>query len=181
MVIAMRLPQRKPQRLKNYDYSLNGYYFITICTHNKQHLFGKILDGQMLLNEYGKIGEQELMQIPGRFANVSLDKFVVMPNHIHIIMVINYVATAANCQSGPQQSNPAERSRPFPTLPKIVGLYKSGAARRIRALHGEITVWQKSYYDHIIRTDEDYQNIWHYIDTNPLKWENDKYFIPSPP
>lgn len=95
----MRLPQRKPQRLKNYDYSLNGYYFITICTHNRQHLFGKILDGQMLLNEYGIIVRQELKQIPGRFANAKLDKFVIMPNHVHIIMVVDYMAIAANCHS----------------------------------------------------------------------------------
>lgn len=154
----MRLPQRKPQRLKNYDYSLNGYYFITICTHNKQHLFGKILGDQMLLNELGKIVEQELIQIPGRFTNVNLDKFVVMPNHVHIIMVIEYVAIAVNCHTGPQQSRPAqqskpaERSRPFPTLSKIIGLYKSVVTRRMRALQGEMTVWQKSYYDHIIRT-----------------------------
>jgi len=106
------------------------------------------------------------MQIPERFSNVYLDKFVVMPNHVHIIIVIDNV------------DNQAERSRPFPTVSKIIGLYKSGVARCIHEMNKEITVWQKSYYDHVIRTEDDYQNAWQYIDTNPLKWEEDKYFTP---
>ena len=160
----MNLPDRKTQRLKNYDYSQKGYYFINICTHNKEHLFGKIMDGQVVLNKYGSIAQQELANIPMRYANVELNKFVVMPNHIHIILIVNDFGSLT------------ERSRPFPTVPKIIGLYKSGVSRLIRELRAGVTVWQKSYYDHIIRTEEDYQDIWQYIDTNPLKWENDKYF-----
>jgi putative transposase len=195
-VMKLHLPKRKIQRLKNYDYSQNGYYFITICTHNRQYLFGEIMDGQMVLNEYGKIVQQELLQIPVRFFNVVLDKFVVMPNHIHIIIAIvgNGLDHSVNDQGTDNRNTyqnidnrntyqnidnrntQTERSRPFPTIPKILGLYKSGAARIIHKMDMKIIVWQKSYHDHIIRTDAEYQKIWEYIDTNHLKWQEDKYF-----
>lgn len=167
--------KRKNTRLKNYDYSQSGYYFITVCTYEKQHLFGKIIDNQIMLNEYGKIVHQELLQIPSRFSHVKLDKFVVMPNHIHIIIVI--VGNGLDHSAFPDNHvTQAERSRPFPTIPKILGLYKSGSARRIHELNNKITVWQKSYYDHIIRKESEYREIRQYIDTNPLKWEIDAYF-----
>ena len=169
MVILLDLPQRKNIRLKGYDYSNAGYYFITICTHNRQPLFGSIDNGQMILNEYGQIAMQDLLLIPEGFINVKLDKFVVMPNHLHGIIAIT------GDEIGQSE---AERSRPFPTavIPKIIGLYKSGIARKIHELDPGIIVWQKSYHDHIIRNEAEYQKIWEYIDTNPLKWEIDKYY-----
>jgi Transposase and inactivated derivatives len=156
----VNFPIRKLPRLSKYNYSSGGYYFITICTHNKSNLF-YYADN---LNKMGKIAKAELENIPLRFEDVSVDKYVVMPNHIHCIMVIECGAKA-------------ERSRPFPTLSTVIGLYKSGVSRQIHKLHPTIKVWQKSFHDHIIRNEEDYLSIWQYIDDNPTKWDDDEYFI----
>ncbi|HAZ38228.1 MAG TPA: transposase [Clostridiaceae bacterium] len=166
------LPQRKSIRLISYDYSSIGYYFITICTHNRQHLFGSIICDEMVLNKYGKIVQQDLSKIPERFYNVELDKYIIMPNHIHFIIVIG-----PNPYTPLNSDRPAtERSRPFPTIPKILGLFKSGTTRKAHELNSKIIIWQKSYYDHIIRNEQEYQEIWKYIDTNPLLWHDDCYY-----
>ncbi len=173
-VIKMEWAQRKNTRLKGYDYSNSGYYFITICTHKRKHLLGSIVDSKMLLNRYGKIVQDDLLQIPEKFLHVKLDKFIIMPNHIHCIIIIGHNIEHLN---PPNMGDIiTDRSRPIPTIPKILGLYKSGTTRKIHELKPEIIIWQKSYYDHIIRNQQDYQNIWKYIDTNPLKWQDDIYF-----
>ena len=142
-----------------FNYANDGFYFITICSHNKNNLFGNINS----LNEIGKIAKTELENIPTHFNNVKIDKYVIMPNHIHCIVVIGCDAKA-------------ERSRPFPTLSTVIGLYKSGVSKRIHELCPDILVWQKSYHDHIIRNEDDYLRIWQYIDENPAKWAKDKYY-----
>ncbi len=160
----MALSQRKPQRLQDYDYSEQGAYFITLCTHNRQHLFGKLLDGTMRINKYGLIAQSHLLNIPQHFDSVVVDKFIVMPNHLHCIFIL---------------WGTAERSRPFPTLSTVVGLYKSGVTNRIHGFSPDLCVWQKSFHDHVIRDEQDYLRIWQYIDTNPLNWEKDRYFTPE--
>ena len=165
------LSKRKRLRLKNYDYSQSGYYFITICTHDRRNLFGSIVDGRIKLNHYGKIVEQDLLKMPEQFMNVKLDKYVIMPNHLHCIIVI-----LNSGSDSPAMLSKAEQSRLFPTIPKIIGLFKSGTARKIRQLNRDIIVWQKSYYDRVIRNRSEYLKIWEYIDTNPLKWKLDKYY-----
>ena len=155
----MNLPYRKSPRLKKYNYANDGYYFVTLCAHNKNHLFGDISS----LNEMGEIAITKLEDISAHFSNVRIDKYAIMPNHIHCILVIGCGAKA-------------ERSRPFPTVSAVVGLYKSGVSRLIHASNPQITVWQKSFYDHIIRDESDYLRIWQYIDENPAKWKEDEYF-----
>ena len=115
------------------------------------------------LNYIGKTAETELLKITEHYNCVKIDKYVVMPNHIHIIVVIDY-----NCT--------AERSRPFPTLSKIIGLYKSGVAKQIHKQYPNFEVWQKSFYDTIIRNERAYNEIVKYIEENPDKWESDEYF-----
>ncbi|MHB0966312.1 MAG: transposase [Bellilinea sp.] len=163
----MTLPQRKHQRLKHFDYRRDGVYFLTICTFERGHLLGIIDNGVMHLNQFGEIIKSELMRIPDHHPSVSIDNFVVMPNHIHIIIVIN---NQNQCQGL------AERSRPFPTVSTIVGLYKSGVTNKIHKINPSLTVWQKSFHDHRIRDENDYSHIWDYIEYNPMKWELDKYF-----
>jgi len=147
------LSKRKLPRLPGYDYSAENYYFVTVCTQQKRCLFG---DGTAL-SPLGKLAESELLHISERIPGVRIDKYVVMPNHIHAIVVLG-------CDG-------AERSRPLPTLSTVVGLYKSGVSR----LAGE-PIWQKSFYDHIIRNEESYLEIWRYIDENPLKWREDELY-----
>lgn len=155
------MPNRKSTRLQDYDYSNNGYYFITICTQNKQHIFGCVSDCSINLNILGRIAAEEIENIICHYQTVEILKYVVMPNHIHAIIAIN----------------DTERSRPTSTtIPMIIGLYKSGVSKRIHTHEPDIVVWQRSFYDHIIRNEDEYLRVWQYIDENPLKWEIDPYF-----
>ena len=160
-------PQRKTLRLAGYDYSQNGAYFITICTHHRKHLFGRILVGQglapaeMQLSDFGEIAEQELLSINTRYPTVYLEKYVIMPNHIHAIIHLDSHAAGAS---------------PCPTLSDVVCSFKSLATRKCKQHGWQSSVFQTSFHDHIIRNQADYQEIWHYIDTNPIKWESDEFY-----
>ena len=152
------LPKRKHIRLREYDYSQNNFYFVTICTGNKKHLFGM---GEHL-TDYGKCVEKCLNKINAVFSAVQLDKYVIMPNHIHAILVI--------------EQNPAARMYACPTLGTVVGNYKAAVSREIHQIDPNQIVWQSRYYDHVIRNQQDYDAVWRYIDENPAKWESDEYF-----
>ena len=167
----MDLPKRKPTRLKNYDYSSVGYYFITICTHNKKGILSNVVgDGvydipTIELSVIGKIAQQELFEIETHYDNIKIDKFVIMPNHIHLIIEIT------------------EQINPFPTIKydisNIIGKYKAAVTRKVgnAFMHSDKTkIWQTSFHDHIIRDESDYQKIWNYIDTNPVKWKEDCFY-----
>ena len=151
----MELPSRKPQRLQGFDYSKSNYYFVTICTDERKNLFGEI----KALNNFGKIAEKHLLMLEKRYDNVFVDKYVVMPNHIHAIFVIKKKQT--------------ERSRPFPTLSSVVGLYKSGVTKEIHEVAPMVKIWQKSFNDVIIRNEKAYNEICEYIYDNPQRAEID--------
>ena len=149
---------RKRIRLKDYDYSQNNYYFITICTFDKQKIFG-MKDN---LTEYGKIAEKYIHSLNEVFEYVKIDKYVIMPNHIHAIVVIDRKDTA--------------RMYACPTLGDIIGNYKAAVTREIHLTNPSKKVWQSRFYEHIIRNQKDYELIWKYIDENPIKWDTDKYY-----
>ena len=148
---------RKKLRLGEWDYSNSGYYFITICTKDKHNLFWAHVGNGHARSAAGTIAEENLLAIPFHYPHVKIDKYVIMPNHIHAILVID----SANM----------ERACPFPTLSTIIGSYKSSVSRAIG-----YPIWQKSFYDHIIRGEQDYREIWQYIENNPIKWEQDRFF-----
>lgn len=154
----MELPNRRKVRLKDFDYSTQNYYFVTICTDSRKLLFGNPNE----LNFYRKIAENELINIQSHFKDVKIDKYVIMPNHIHALIVIGCNAKT-------------ERSRPFPTLSTVIGLYKSSVSKQIHKTNNT-PVWQKSFYDRIVRNYKEYQSLWQYIDENPLKWTSDKFY-----
>ena len=161
----MNLPKRKPMRLKNYDYSSNGYYFVTICTHNKKCILSNIVgEGSPLpkLTADGEIAEKCILLINSKYSCVSVDKFVIMPNHIHIIFCID--------NNG--------RGDPSPTISNVVGWLKYNITKEINKNNfiKENKIFQRSFHDHIIRGEEDYLKIWNYIDTNPQKWEEDCFY-----
>ncbi len=175
----MNLPKRKLIRLKNYDYSRNGAYFITICTHNRECLFGEIVVGEgfplpnfstvpnVRLNNNGQIINEYIGKISSKYTSIKIDKYVIMPNHIHLIILIN--------NNNPQTGT----GNPSPTIGNIIGWFKYQSTKNINELHGSVglKLWQRSYHDHIIRNEKDYLKIWEYIDTNPQKWELDCYYI----
>ena len=149
-----RFPVRKHPRLKDYDYATANYYFVTICTHNKLCVFGD----PMRLSSIGKIAQALLKEIPVHFPGVTVDKYVVMPNHIHGIVVLP--GNTAN-------------------LSTIIGQYKAAVTKSARDFYMDGSLWQTSFHDHVIRNQADYERIWTYIDGNPSKWDEDCFYVPE--
>ena len=158
---TMDLPKRKPTRLAGYDYGTPGAYFVTICTHNRKSALGHIVgEGlcalpQNQLTPIGRETEKAIRYIHDRYDYVSIDKYVIMPNHIHLIVVLIN-------NSGGHGS---------PPLQTIIGQLKSYTTN----IYGDI-LWQRSFHDHIIRGEKDYRKIWEYIDTNPQRWASDCFY-----
>ena len=168
----MNLPNRKPTRLKEYDYSQNGAYFITICTHNRKCILSNIVGAihespENKLTQYGKFAEQIIEILPNRF-NVSIPKYVIMPNHIHLIIEIYNDYEKRAIRESPLQYH---RS----VIDKMIGFLKMNVSKKIHNTYSG-NIWQRSYHDHIIRGEEDYQKIWEYIDTNVIRWEKDCFY-----
>ena len=149
----MDLPKRKSPRIPNYDYSLPNYYFITVCTHEKKCIFG--LPGDQ--TQIGKIVEKHIRNISEYYDTVIVDKYVVMPNHVHMILVLKDA-----------ESNP--------NVPLIIAQFKRGVTKEIHSIEPNMTVWQRSFHDHIIRNQAGYEKIWTYIENNPQKWEEDCFY-----
>lgn len=162
---------RKSIRLKEYDYSQPGEYFVTICTYDKKCVFGKIIGEKIELSPIGKMARQCWEEIPKHFSEVELDEYVVMPNHIHGIIIITERRDLINqipTKDFPLMKNPKQ------TLGKIVRHYKARSARYIRNSGFLDFQWQSLFYDRIIRTDKELNNIRDYIADNPLKWHFDE-------
>lgn len=173
MTHDLKKHRRRSIRLKDYDYSQSGAYFITICTHNKEILFGEILDGEMQLNEWGNVVEDCWDEVPRHFKNVELDAFIVMPNHVHgIIIITNDIHVGAGF---PRPYNKNISGGVKHTLGQIVAYFKYQSSKRINSIRGTpgMPVWQRNYYEHIIRNERDLDEIRQYIINNPLKWELD--------
>ena len=177
-------PQRKKLRLKNYDYSSDGGYFLTICTHQKFNFFGKIENDKMILNELGKISRDFWLKIPNFYNSIKLDEFIIMPNHIHgIIFIENPVRTFTK---RPNQNFPIKKSElsdqsitksPYGLCSKIIKSFKQITTKNIRQNFPNIGFcWQKSFYDQIIRNEEELLKIRKYIKYNPQNWQTDKNF-----
>ncbi|WP_019679796.1 transposase [Ruminococcus flavefaciens] len=167
----MYSPVRKDIRLDNYDYSRNGAYFVTICTRSREYLFWNDYDirnvgaafggprGKITLTEYGKIVREELKKTPSIYPDiVFVPKFVIMPNHIHLIIVLNSFS-----ESGPPEA--------APTIGSIINKFKGAVSKK-----SGFKVWQKNFYDHVLRNEWEYRNAWQYIENNPANWENDELF-----
>lgn len=157
-----KLSKRKPNRLQNFDYSTNGAYFITICTHNKECILSNIIGEGLCalptinLTPIGEEIKKSIKHINDYYDNIKIVKHIIMPNHIHLLIKINN-------QTGGLGD---------PPLQSIIGQLKSYTTHK----YGK-QLWQRSYYDHIIRNEEDYLNVWEYINSNAKKWTEDKYYI----
>jgi len=182
------LRTRKNIRLSGYDYSHNGAYFITVCTQYKQHTLARIV-GQGLcscrtcesvLSHIGKIVQNELNKIPERYPTVKLDKFVIMPNHIHAILSIS--GNSEPIQQTQERQEQICQTRglayPCPTVGDIICAFKSITTKTANKTDETLgrKIWQFRFHDHIIRNDDEYNRIWQYIDENPMKWQNDCYY-----
>ncbi len=176
--------RRRSIRLKGWDYRTPAAYFVTICTHDRAPLFGRVVDGDMVLNAFGEIVWACWREIPEHFPHVELDAFVVMPNHVHgIIFIVDVVGSlhAGATHVGATHASPlrgdAPRGPASGSLGAIVGSFKSAVTQRINALRNTpgAPVWQRNYYEHIIRTERALNAIRRYIAENPLRWHLDRY------
>ena len=157
------LPKRNPTRLKGYDYSTPGAYFITICTQDRKELLSEIIVGddayivpQNNLSKIGLVCDKYINNINNKYENVTVDKYVTMPNHIHLIIFLHGTMRA---------------SSPTNNIETIIRSFKTMVTKEIGT-----SIWQRSYHDHIIRGDKDYQKIWEYIDTNVIRWKKDCFY-----
>lgn len=172
------LQRRKINRLQEFDYSQNGAYFVTICTSERQCIFwnntnndfeewldnayvgaNRVRPSKYELSEYGQIVDSAIMDIPNVYQNINVDKYVIMPNHVHMIISIH----------GDNKIN--GRTWFAPTISRIIKQTKGRITKQIG-----FPVWQKSFYDHIIRNQADYDRVWQYIGGNPMKWTLDEYY-----
>ncbi len=167
--------ERKLNRLRDYDYSEAGGYFITVCTFNREYLFGKISNQEIELNDIGEIVEQWWLKLENKFTEVKQDYHVIMPNHIHgIIMVSDGKNDVGAIHELPLPRDRIERRRML--IPKVIGYFKMNSSKYINRLRDATgyPLWQRNYYEHIIRNDNELYRIREYIQNNPLKWELDR-------
>jgi REP element-mobilizing transposase RayT len=170
MESKQRPHHRRLTRLQEYDYSQPGAYFVTVCTKNRSCLFGEIDNDRMRLSSYGEIIRLSWFDLPQHYTNVELDAFVIMPNHIHGIIFLTDVG--AGLKPAPTDSPRDKRHG----LPEIIRAFKTFSSRQINKFRNMpgASVWQRNYYEHVIRRDESLAKIREYIETNPLRWALDK-------
>jgi putative transposase len=187
-----QIHHRHSIRLKGYDYTQSGAYFVTLCTYQREEIFGEVAEGEMRLNPLGEIVREEWLKTTGIRSNVELheDEFVIMPNHIHGIIWI--VETVGVTRTSVESTSVGATRRVAPTkephtlvsgsLGAILGQFKSITAKRINALRGTsgVSVWQRNFYEHIIRDENELKIIWDYIYTNPLRWQEDQLHPAAP-
>jgi len=168
-----QIHHRRSIRLKGYDYTQPGAYFVTIVAWQRECLFGDIKNGEMQWNEFGQIVREEWLKTAQIRPNVEIheDEFIVMPNHLHgIIWIVGATGPVAPTQN--------KKTLIPNSLGAIVGQFKTASAKRINVLRDArgIPVWQRNYHEHIIRNERELENIWKYIDANPANWENDEEY-----
>jgi len=193
---------RRSIRLAEYDYSLAGAYFVTICTQGREYLFGEVVNGGMQLNDAGHMVQTVWGNLPERFAGIELDEFVTKPNHVHGIIVLigaplvgalgggadgekNHAKTRSWAGTRPAPTNARKQNmaavKPAPALGEIVGVFKSITTHEYVLgieQHGWPSfsgrLWHRNYYEHIIRNEKVLDNIRQYIAENPMRWEFDR-------
>jgi REP element-mobilizing transposase RayT len=163
---------RRSHRLPDYDYSSNGAYFITFCAENKQCLFGEIVDDEMILNEYGNIVQEELLKTLSIRREIELITYCVMPNHVHAVILLNDA-------QGDRPVAPTSTTLRPRSIGAFVAGYKSAVTKRINEIRNTpgLPVWQRNYYEHVIRDEADMSTIHDYIQANPAHWSEDKEYF----
>ena len=164
-----RWPNRKHPRLKHYDYDSTGAYFITICTQNRECTLSCVVGrglapavtSELEYTLWGEIAERQLLLLENRYSHLTIDRYVIMPNHIHMIAVLRYKAAGAS---------------PRPTIMDVICAYKSLTTRECRKNGLEKRLFQTSFFDHIIRDRQDYEDHVRYIEKNPSEWCQDDLF-----
>ena len=164
---------RRSIRLSGYDYSQSGGYFVTICAEKRACLFGTVTDGTVRLNDTGQIVQSKWLALADRFPHITLDSFVVMPNHIHGVIFVGaqFIAPSSSLRHMDEAAGAMNRA---PTLGEVVRTYKAICARAIRCSGYVNFKWQRNYYEHVIRSENSLNCIRRYIVDNPVRWDCDR-------
>lgn len=164
-----QLHHRRSIRLQGYDYSQEGLSFVTICVQNMECIFGDIINNKMILNDIGQTIESACQQIEQQYPHIQFNIYCIMPNHFHAIIEITSPRTG-----GSRTALPASSPKP---LGRIIGAFKTITTKSINLRNNTPgkRLWHRNYYEHIIRNDYSYQNIYNYILENPERWREDKY------
>ena len=163
----MDLPKRKAMRLPEHDYASPGAYFVTVCTKDRSCILSNITVGEGLappvadLSAVGRCVKEQILALPERYPMVRIDHYAIMPNHVHLL--ISFCTETGGAS-------------PSPTLFDVVRVFKSLSTRLSRDHLGELPLWQRSFHEHVIRNERDYREIWEYIDENPARWAEDRYY-----
>jgi REP element-mobilizing transposase RayT len=168
--------RRKPQRLREFDYSDEGAYFFTICVKDRVPMLGTVKGERVTLSEAGKLVQQTWKELPGHYNEIGLDEFMVMPNHVHgIIWILGRTPPSGSVGEGLRPS-PTKTSNKV-SLPEVIRAFKSFSAREVNKLNNTsgLALWQRGYHEHVLRNDDDLYQHRAYIVNNPLKWELDEY------
>ena len=176
MVYNPEIHHRRSIRLKEFDYSSAGAYYITLCSFNRENIFGELENGRVFLNEYGEIAREEWGKTAEIRRGIELDEFVIMPNHMHGILWIEGRGTKHRAPTIEQFGKPTSN-----TIPTIIRGFKSSVTKRINTKRADfnlplMTVWQRNYFEHVIRDERDLFNVRQYIQNNPKNWEEDENF-----
>ena len=192
------LHHRRSIRLKNYDYSQTGYYFVTICCYQKQCLFGDIVDGLMQLNQYAEIVAENYQWLSQRYPYLILDEWIVMPNHFHGIMILTDQPRRGGSRTAPTMETAptlnrqdvilTDKNLPInpelkrKSLGRLIGAFKTVTTKQINQIRNTpgAKIWQRNYYEHIIRNERSLDNIRQYIINNPLSWHKDRLHPNNP-
>ena len=178
---------RKSIRLPNYDYSQSGEYFITICVNNRLNRLGNVFEGKSILSSEGKIIEKWIIQLTEKFKDVLVENYIIMPNHIHLIIEISLIKTEDSLNVELPEKNKTDyetwrlaRTKMF--LPKIINYLKTNSSIEINRLNNETgnKFWQANYYERIIRNEKEYFKISSYIENNPSTWNEDRFNLSKP-
>ena len=155
---------RHSMRIKGYDYSKAGYYFVTICTHNHEYIFGEIEDGEIQYSEFGQIAAECWRWLGTQYEYVELDEWVLMPNHLHGIIILG------------RGGSRTARTVKYKALGSLIGAFKTTSTKIINELRHTpgVSIWQRNYYEHVVRGEEDLNQIRQYILENPIKWDMDE-------
>jgi REP element-mobilizing transposase RayT len=167
---------RRSIRLKEYDYTQPGAYFITLVTYQRSYLFGKIVNGVIQLSPMGQIADEHWREIPDHFPQAKLGTYVIMPNHVHGIIILKAPGrgTTVSCPDLERPTTHEQFQRPVAgSIPTIIRSYKASVTYRIQKELNSTGIWQRNYYEHIIRNDQDYNRIHRYIETNASNWDRD--------
>ena len=170
MTYDPQIHRRRSIRLRGYDYSQAGQYFVTICTQNRLHLFGEIMAGRMVLNDAGKMVAETWLWLQQQYDYVDLGKWVIMPNHLHGMLSI-----IDGCRGG-SRTAPTGGNVPGKPLGRLIGAFKTVSTKQNNETRNTpgMKLWQRNYWEHIVRNDNEYVRISQYIIDNPAKWQNDK-------